>query len=85
MTIELPDVNIGSQPLTSEQARIEIACGLYAGWKATMTQAARIAGMPRIVFMEELGSRKISRQYRAEDVEHDMRVAEELAAKKIAA
>jgi hypothetical protein len=26
MTIELPDVNIGSQPLTSEQARIEPAC-----------------------------------------------------------
>jgi len=28
MTIELPDVNIGSQPLTSEQARIELACAL---------------------------------------------------------
>ena len=85
MTIELPDVNIGSQPLTSEQARTEIACGLYAGWKATMTQAARIAGMPRILFMKELGRRKIHRQYRVEDVEHDMRMAEEFAAKKIAA
>jgi predicted HTH domain antitoxin len=85
MTIELPDVNIGSHPLTSEQARIEIACGLYAGWKATMTQAARIAGMPRILFMEELGRRKISRQYRVEDIEHDLRMAEQLAAKTVAA
>lgn len=85
MTIDLPDVKIGSQPLTSEQARIEIACGLYAGWKATMTQASRIAGLPRILFMEELGKRKIPRQYRAEDIEHDMRMAEELAAKRIAA
>jgi len=83
MTIELPDVKIGSQPLTSEQARIEIACGLYAGWKATMTQAARIAGMPRVLFMTELGRRKIPRQYRVEDIEHDMRMAEKLAAKKI--
>jgi predicted HTH domain antitoxin len=85
MTIELPDVNIGSQPLTSEQARIELACGLYAGWKVSMEQATKIAGMPRILFMKELGTRKIPRQYRVEDVEHDMRMAEELAAKKIAA
>jgi hypothetical protein len=47
MTIELPDVNIGSQPLTSEQARIEPACGLYASWKVSIGQAMKIANMPR--------------------------------------
>ncbi|HZF02344.1 MAG TPA: UPF0175 family protein [Methylomirabilota bacterium] len=85
MTIELPDVNIGSQPLTGEQARIELACALYAGWKVSMSQAVKIAGMPRILFWEELGKRKIPRQYRPEDLEHDMRMAEELAAKRMAA
>jgi predicted HTH domain antitoxin len=85
MTIELPDVNIGSQPLTSEQARIELACALYAAWKVSMFQAVKIAGMPRIFFWDELGKRKIPRHYRAEDFEHDMRVLEELAAKKAAA
>jgi predicted HTH domain antitoxin len=85
MTIELPDVNIGSQPLTSEQARIELACGLYAGWKVSMSQAVKIAGMPRILFWNELGKRKIPRHYRVEDFEHDMRVLEELAANKAAA
>ena len=85
MTIELPDVNIGSQPLTSEQARIELACGLYAAWKVSMSQAVKIAGMPRILFWSELGKRKIPRHYRVEDFEHDMRVLEELAANKAAA
>ena len=85
MTIELPDVNIGSQPLTSEQVRIELACALYAAWKVSMSQAVKIAGMPRILFWNELGKRKIPRHYRVEDFEHDMRVLEELAAKKAAA
>jgi predicted HTH domain antitoxin len=85
MTIELPDVTIGSQPLTSEQARIELACALYAAWKISMSQAVKITGMPRILFWEELGRRKIARQYGVEDFEHDMQVLEELAAKKIAA
>ena len=85
MTIELPDVKIGSQPLTSEQARIELACALYAAWKISMSQAVKIAGMPRILLWEELGKRKIPRQYGIEDFEHDMRVLDELAAKKAAA
>jgi predicted HTH domain antitoxin len=45
----------------------------------------KIAGMPRILFWKELGQRKIPRHYRVEDFEHDMRVLEELAAKKAAA
>ena len=85
MTIELPDVNIGSEPLTSELARIELACALYAAWKISMSQAVKIAGMPRILFWDELGKRKIPRHYRVEDFEHDMRVLEELAAKEAAA
>jgi predicted HTH domain antitoxin len=79
MTIELPDVNIGSQPLTSEQARIELACALYAAWKVSMSQAVKIAGMPRILFWNELGKRKIPRHYRAEDLQHDLEMSEQLS------
>ena len=85
MTIELPDVKIGSQPLTSEQARIELACALYAQWKVSMSQAVKIAGIPRISFWKELGERKIPRQYGPDDLEHDLQVLDELAAKKTAA
>jgi len=85
MTIELPDVNIGSQPLTGEQVRIELACGLYAAWKVSMSQAVKIAGIPRIFFYEELGARKIPLQYTAEDLRHDFEMAEKLSRKTLAA
>jgi predicted HTH domain antitoxin len=85
MTIELPDVKIGSEPLTPEQARIEIACGLYAGRHVSMGRAAKIAGIPYTDFMHELGRRGICLNYGVEDFEHDMRVLDELAAKKHAA
>ena len=85
MTIELPDVKIGSQPLTGEQARIELACGLYANQQVTMGQAAKIAGIAYVDFMHELGKRGICMNYGIEDFEHDMRVLDELAAKKNAA
>ena len=85
MTIELPDVKIGSQPLTGEQARIELACGLYANQQVTMGQAAKIAGIAYVDFMHELGKRGICMNYGIEDFEHDMRVLDEVAAKKNAA
>jgi predicted HTH domain antitoxin len=85
VTIELPDVKIGSQPLTPEQARIELACGLYAGWKVPMAKAARIAGLPRILFTRELGRRKIPLQYTPEDLKHDFEMAEQLSRKAVPA
>ena len=85
MTIELPDVKIGSQPLTGEQARIELACGLYAGWKVSIGQAMKIANMPKIPLMEELARRGIAMHYRMDDLEHDLRMAGGLSRKAEAA
>lgn len=79
MTIEVPDVKVGSQSLTSEQVRLDFAIGLYTGCHASMGRAASIAGLPKIFFMQELGKRGIPMRYRAEDVEHDWQLAEELA------
>jgi predicted HTH domain antitoxin len=72
MTIELPDVNIGSQPLTSEQAQLDFAIGLYTGRHASLGRAAEVAGMPKILFMRELGTRGICRNYTVEDALHDV-------------
>ena len=85
MTIELPDVMLGSQPLTSEQARIEIACGLYVGGEVSLGQAARIAGVPYIAFMHELTKHNICLNYTMADLEHDFEMAEKLAGKSVAA
>jgi predicted HTH domain antitoxin len=81
MTIELPDVNIGSQPLTSEQARVDFAVGLYTGRQVSLGRAAKVAGISYTDFMHELGKRGICLNYTIEDMEHDMRMADELAAK----
>ena len=85
MTIELPDKELGSLHLTDGEARIELACGLYAARKVSMGRAAKIAGIPYVDFMHELGKRGICMNYGLEDFEHDMRVLDELAAKQKAA
>jgi predicted HTH domain antitoxin len=80
MTIELPDVKIGSQPLTSEQARVDFAAGLYSGGHASLGRAAKLAGMPTVRFMQELGRRGICRSYSVDDALHDVqRVRQKLA------
>lgn len=72
MTIELPDVKIGSQPLTNEQARADFAVGLYSGRHALLGRAAKMAGMPVVLFMKELGRRGVYRNYSVEDALHDV-------------
>ena len=85
MTIELPDVNIGSQPLTGEQARLAFAIGLYTGRRVSLGRAAKIAGIPYIAFMKEMGKQGICLKYTREDLEHDFEMAEKLSRKTIAA
>ena len=85
MTIELPDIKIGAEPLTSERARIEIAVGLYAGQQVSLGRAARIAGIPYITFMHELGKHSVCLNYTKEDLEHDFEMAEKLSRKAVAA
>lgn len=72
MTIELPDQELGSLQLTSAQARVSLAVGLYAGKKISMGRAAKIAGLPYTEFMHELGRRGVCINYTVEDLLHDI-------------
>lgn len=72
MTIELPDKEIGSLHLTSEQARVELAVGLYAGRQITLGRAAKIAGISYTAFMHEIGRRGICINYTAEGALQDV-------------
>ncbi len=78
MTIELPDQEIEFLRLTPEQARLELAVGLYAGRQVTLGRAAKIAGIAYAAFMHEIGHRGICINYSIEDAEHDMKMADEL-------
>lgn len=81
MTIELPDKDLAGLSLTPEQARLAMAIGLYAGRRASLGRAARIAGIPYVSFMHELGHRGLCINYTVEDAEHDMKMADLLSAK----
>lgn len=72
MNIELPDVMVGSQPLSGEQARLDFAVGLYSGRHASLGRAAQVAGIPKILFMRELGLRGVCRNYTVEDAHYDV-------------
>ena len=81
MTIELPEKEIGDLQLTSEQARVDFAVGLYSGKHASLGRAAKVAKMPKVLFMQELGRRGIHMHYTVEALEHDIWMAEELRRK----
>jgi predicted HTH domain antitoxin len=79
MMIELPDVELAGLGLTREQARVELAAGLYAGRQVTMGRAAKIAGLSQAAFLRELGKHGICVNYAEEDAQHDIaRVRERL-------
>ena len=72
MKIELPDTEIESLHLTEEQARLEVAVGLYAGREVTLGRGARIAGVSYADFMRELGRRGICVRYTEQDALADI-------------
>ncbi|MEO5804153.1 MAG: UPF0175 family protein [Verrucomicrobiota bacterium] len=80
MTIELPDA--ATLKITSEEAQLDFAVGLYTGKHASLGRAAQVGGMPKVLFMQELARRGVAMHYTMEDVEHDMKMAKLLGQKK---
>jgi predicted HTH domain antitoxin len=69
----------GSVSLTSSAVRLELAVGLYTGKETTLGRAAKVAGIPYVAFLRELGRRGIAMNYSKDDALADIRVAEELS------
>lgn len=80
MTIELPDAT--NVKVSAKEAQLDFAVGLYTGKHASLGRAAQVAGIPKILFMQELGKRGVAMHYTIEDVEHDMKMARLLSGKK---
>jgi predicted HTH domain antitoxin len=76
VTIEVPDQDLGSLKLSSAEARLDLAIGLYTGRRASMGKAAKVAGVSYPAFLAELGRRGICINYSVEDFEHDLRTLE---------
>jgi predicted HTH domain antitoxin len=81
VNITIEDELLHGMKLSPEQARLEVAVGLFSDWKVTLGRGAEIAGLNQTEFMRELGRRKIPMHYTVEDFEEDLRTLEQLRAK----
>jgi len=78
MVIEVPDKAAEGIGLSPELARLEMALGLFRDEKATLEQAARVAGLSVPLFMKELGKRQITLHYDVQDFEKDLSVLDKV-------
>jgi predicted HTH domain antitoxin len=58
MRIELPDTP-GTEHLTAEEMRLELACALFAQGKVSIVTGAHLAGLDFFSFQQALGEREI--------------------------
>ena len=76
MTITIPDE--AARGLTPEIVRLELAVALFAASKASVSRAAKIAGLNFLEMQRELGRRHIPMHYTMQDYENDMRTIREM-------
>ena len=77
MQIAFPDELIQGLDLTPENARFDLAIGLYAERRITLGRAADMAGMVQSVFLRKLGELRIPMHYDLAELEEDLLVMRE--------
>jgi predicted HTH domain antitoxin len=77
MDIALPDELIQGLELTPEEARVDLAIGLYAEHRITIGRAASLAGMVQTNFLRKLGELRIPMHYDLSELEEDLLVVRE--------
>lgn len=75
--ITIEDELLKGIPLSPQEARIDLAVGLYADRRATLGQSARIAGISQPEFMRELGRRRVPMNYDVTEFEADLHTLRE--------
>ncbi|MFO1432834.1 MAG: UPF0175 family protein [Candidatus Competibacteraceae bacterium] len=78
MTLSLPEPLLEGILLTEQELRFELALGLYVDQRATLGQAARLAGMSRPAFLDALGARHLPIHYDEADLDADLQVIHHL-------
>ena len=73
MQITIPSSVINSSGLTEEQVKLGIAVSLFQMEILTLAQGARLAGLHRMQFQQELAKRRIPIHYGIEELEEDMK------------
>lgn len=81
MTFQVPDEVLRGLALTEQQARLDLAVGLFTERRVTLGRAAEIAGLTQLDFQRELASRGIAIHYDVEDLDADVRTLTALRSK----
>lgn len=76
VTLEIPDELAAALPGDEGDRRrsllVELACGMYAAHKLSHAQAAKLAGLERLEFDRERGTREIPVHYTTDDWKDDL-------------
>jgi predicted HTH domain antitoxin len=73
MLIAIHDDALRGLDLTEDQARLDLALGLFIDQRVTLGRGAEIARLPQADFLKELGQRGIPVHYDVEDFHADLR------------
>lgn len=65
--------------LSPREAALHLAIGLFVTEKATLGQAAEIAGTTQTSFLKELGRRRIPIHYSSQELAEDLKAIESFA------
>ena len=76
MLIAIHDEALRGLDLTEDQARLDLALGLFIDQRVTLGRGAEIAMMTQSEFLKELGRRGIPVHYDVEDFRADLRALE---------
>jgi predicted HTH domain antitoxin len=79
--IAIHDDALRGLDLTEDQARLDLALGLFIDQRVTLGRGAEIARMSQAEFLKELGQRGIPVHYDVEDFRADLRTLESLKSK----
>ena len=78
MVLKIEDDVLKGINITPEQAKLDLAIGLFIDKLITIGQAARLAAISQTKFLKELGKRKIPIHYEKEDFDKDLETIEQL-------
>ena len=77
MILELENAALDKLAISPADLMVDIAMGLYVDRRATLGEAAEVAGMTQAKFRRLLGRRGVPLQYDLDDFEHDLMVLRE--------
>jgi predicted HTH domain antitoxin len=78
MNVIVPDTIAEASRLTPETALLDVAIGIYKREQWSMGRCAKIVGMSRFDFLNELGKREIPINYDTDDLDQDIETMKSL-------